>query len=287
MRRPWQSSSVQTAIRSEAVTFPVTERVVYQKNTIEGVKCEIRFPPILAIETDLPARFQEQVRIWFPFYEQKTAVLPPGVPPVIAQAVSRDMAAIGGKTYVFTSEDRSAVLSLTKECISLTSSRYDRWEPFQERVTQALNALASVYTPGFFTHTCIRYRNSIRRSELGLENVPWSRLVKPWISGPCAMPETADLVEAIQSRCIISLPNGDGKVEANIGTGLHQITRESVFIIESHVFHDARKESQDVPGRLDTLHQHAGRFFNWCITDELRMAMRPCGVAMRPRDTGS
>ena len=72
------------------VAFPDAPRVVYEKNTLEEVKCEIRFPPILEIEASPPAAFQESVRIAFPYFETKTSVkLPAGVPPAIAQVMER------------------------------------------------------------------------------------------------------------------------------------------------------------------------------------------------------
>ena len=76
------------------VAFPETERVVYEQNTLEEVKCQIRFPPILAIEASVPANFQEAVRAAFPYFELKTSVrLPAGIPAGIAQVVERDLAA--------------------------------------------------------------------------------------------------------------------------------------------------------------------------------------------------
>jgi uncharacterized protein (TIGR04255 family) len=252
---------------------------VYEKNTLEQVKCQIRFPPILAIEASTPVDFQEVVRVGFPYFELKTSVkFPAGLPPHIAQVVQRDLSLVGGKSYVFTSEDRDLTLELSKDGLSLTCRNYGRWEAFREHLTRALEALAGIYRPSFFTHTCVRYKNSIRRIPLGLDETPWSELLQPWTSGPLVVPDTAHGVEAIQSRCVIRLPNDAGQVDASFALGMHQPSKEQAFIIEAHVCNDARKELNDVLPCLDALHHQARVFFRWCITDELHRAMRPSPV---------
>jgi uncharacterized protein (TIGR04255 family) len=256
------------------MAFPDTPRVVYETNTLEEVKCQIRFPPILAIEANPPASFQEAVRAEFPFFSINTSVkLPVGVPSGIAKIVERDLSLVGEKSYSFTSEDRIWTLSLSKEGLTLACRRYERWEPFREHLRRALDSLVNLYRPSFFLHTCVRYKNSVRPKALGLDGVAWSALLQPWISGLLDKSETADGVEALQNRCVIRLQ--EIKVEAAFSLGRHQPSNEQAFIIEAHVFNDSRKVQNDVLPRLDTLHRQASLFFRWCITDELHRAMRP------------
>ncbi len=254
------------------MAFPETPRVVYESNTLEEVKCEVRFPPILAVDSSTPAEFQEAVRGVFPYFSLKTGIkLPPGMPSGIAQLMERDLTLVGGKSYVFTSEDRAWTLTLSKDGISLTCRRYERWEPFLERLLSVLSTLATVYRPSFFTHSCVRYRNSIRRGTLDLGETPWSDLLQSWVTGLVNQPGVA----AMQSRSMILLPDGAGRLEAIFSLGMHQPSKEQAFIIETHVYDDSRKELNDVHQRLDVLHHQAGLFFRWCITDELHRAMRP------------
>ena len=53
------------------MTFPEVERIIYDNNPLDRVICQIRFPPILRIESELPTNFQEQIRRDFPEYEEK------------------------------------------------------------------------------------------------------------------------------------------------------------------------------------------------------------------------
>ena len=261
------------------MAFPQTERVIYEKNILEEVGCQIRFPPILGIEASAPAAFQETVRSAFPYFELKTSVtLPTGVPSPIAEVVKRDLSLVGSKSFVFSSEDRLLTLALSKDGLSLGSRRYERWEPFREHLRQAIESVAKIYRPSFYTHTCVRYKNSVRREPLGLADAPWSAILQPWVSGPLETPEAADAVEALQNRCVIQLPNSRGKVDAGFSLGMHQPSKERAFIIETHVFNDSRKELSDVLPCLDDLHAQAGLFFRWCIKDQLHWAMRPAAV---------
>lgn len=51
--------------------FPNSPRVIYRKNPLEQVICQIRFPSILRIDTEIPAAFQELVRSQFPLFEER------------------------------------------------------------------------------------------------------------------------------------------------------------------------------------------------------------------------
>jgi uncharacterized protein (TIGR04255 family) len=258
------------------VAFLECERVVYERNTLEEVTCQVRFPTILAIEEAVPAAFQEAVRAEMPLCEMKSAVqFPAGVPAVIARVVERDLSLVT-KSYAFSSEDRTVIVTLSKEGLSLTCRKYERWEPFRQYMERALGALVTHYKPSFFTHVCVRYKNSIRRKPLDLpDGIPWSRLVQPWIGGPLSNGDTEGEVQGLQTKCVIGLPGNTGSVEATFALGTHQPSKEPAFIIEAHVYEASRKSTNDVLPRLDSLHRQAGSFFRWCITNELHRAMRP------------
>jgi len=259
--------------------FPDSQRVVYNINTLEEVKCQLRFPTILSIESSLPAAFQDALRIEFPYFEQRTTVkLPDKIPPAVARIVEQDLLGAGTKTFAFSSEDRVWTLELNKESLSLICRKYPRWEFFREKLLSAFEALTTIYKPAFFLHTCVRYKNSVRREELGLQGSSWARLLQPWVSGPLQRLEVADDVQAVQTKCMFLLPEHVGRLEATLALGVHQPSKRPAFIVEAHVFDDSRKGANDVLSRLDLLHRYAGRFFRWCISDELHDAMGPKSI---------
>src|SRR5262245_23979606 len=115
---------------TQPVPIPPSSRVQYANNTLEEVLCQLRFPPILKIGSPAPAGFQERLRDQYPlFREQSEAsiILPPGssIPIDLARLVPTATA------YEFASADEVWKLSLARDFIALTCSKYDRWENFR------------------------------------------------------------------------------------------------------------------------------------------------------------
>ena len=48
------------------MAFPEVERVIYERNPLDEVICQLRFPAILKID-EPPIAFQEQIRTRYPF----------------------------------------------------------------------------------------------------------------------------------------------------------------------------------------------------------------------------
>ena len=72
------------------MAFPEAPRVLYELNPLHEVICQLRFPPVLRIETEVPSGFQERIRASFPYYEAKPSLkLPAGLPPDVVSSFSR------------------------------------------------------------------------------------------------------------------------------------------------------------------------------------------------------
>ena len=50
----------------EEMPFPEAKRIIYRKNPLDQVICQLRFPPILKIDAEVPAKFQDRIRGDFP-----------------------------------------------------------------------------------------------------------------------------------------------------------------------------------------------------------------------------
>ena len=90
--------------------FPESKRVFYGKTPLEEVVCQLRFPPILRIDAEPPATFQDRVRTTFPLY-QKTATsvqVLSQLPPELMQA----LAGVASTAHEFKSADQVWTLSL-------------------------------------------------------------------------------------------------------------------------------------------------------------------------------
>ena len=54
--------------------FPKSKRVSYKKSPLQEVICQVRFPPILSIDVDVPALFQDTIRKDYPYFNDKEEI---------------------------------------------------------------------------------------------------------------------------------------------------------------------------------------------------------------------
>ena len=123
------------ALPSAAAPFPETARVVYQRNPLAEVICQVRFPPVLRIEAELPAAFQERIRQRFPVYRgSESAGMLGGiaVPDEIMQMVRDSFPGVLQKQpQAFASADEKWTVTLAKDFLALATTDYSRWENFR------------------------------------------------------------------------------------------------------------------------------------------------------------
>jgi uncharacterized protein (TIGR04255 family) len=263
------------------MAFPDASRVIYENNPLEEVICQLRFPSILKIEAEPPAAFQERIRAGYPFYKSKPAFkLPAGVPPELATMLARDLPlGVGQTAHEFTSRDKKWAVSLTREFLALTCRRYERWEHFKDHLRGPLEALQEVYSPPFFVRVGLRYRDIIRRSVLGLEEVGWAELLQPWVAGMLASPEVAPNVAHSAQELLLRLPEGRGWLRVHHGLAAEENVPTPCYVIDADLFTEQQTEPNHALERLDDFNKQARLFFRWCITERLHEAMRPSPVA--------
>ncbi len=257
--------------------FSQEERCRYAKNPLADVICQLRFPEILSIETELPARFQELIRQEFPLYSVRKETPPPkltGTPGNLSVQQQPQ-----NNNYQFSSADGVWRVNLTSRFISLTCSRYSCWEAFARMLDKLLAAFIQIYQPAHFTRVGLRYLNFISREELNLENVPYRELIEAPYLGLLADEEVNELSAArcsmdaelsIRGGCKCKLHAGPGLVKRN-----GQPDREIKFIFDQDLYMDGNIEVKLSAPALQTLHSQAWSIFRGAITDTLHDAMKP------------
>jgi len=258
--------------------FPESERVIYAKNPLEQVICQLRFPAILRIETEIPVEFQEKIRHSYPIFREKTEVpviLPPELAEQIPQEVVRSLRP-HNKAYDFQSADENWVVSLTNNFLALTSNNYMRWEEFQEHLLIAFDALKEVYSPAFFSRIGLRYQNVIRKSDLGLEDFTWPTLLNPYIVGELASPEISNLISEIAHIILMKLDEGHSQVRIRHGFARDNNTGKIVgYIIDNDFFTEQKTEINNAINILTNFNRQNRQLFRWFIKDRLHDAMGP------------
>jgi uncharacterized protein (TIGR04255 family) len=264
---------------SAEMLFEDLPRVKYDKDTLDNVVCQFRFPALLGIDVDPPVAFQKAIRDRFPNYVEG-AMIRLEIPPQPSEDVALDVlrqTLPGGKNHEFSSADGAWKLNLTRTFLALTTVDYSRWETFLDWFSAPLAALEREYDPGFYTRIGLRYVNVIRRSSLGLDGRSWNDLIIPGLLGLLGS-EVADgvVVQGLQSIQEIAVP-GPTSAQCRLITRLVRALddNELCFVIDADFFQDARTAPTEALDKLAFFNQSARNLFRGAITETLDQAMEP------------
>jgi uncharacterized protein (TIGR04255 family) len=262
------------------MSFPESERVVYNKNPIEQVICQLRFPTLLRINSETPVIFQEKLRREYPLLAERIeqnisfAGVLQNLPSNVADSFPPGIV----KAYDLTSADEQWTVTLTKDFLALTAKKYARWEDFRKHLILPLEALIELYSPVFFTRIGLRYQNVIRRSRLGLKKVSWSKLLKPYIVGILAADSIVESVQEIGHQIVLGLDKPSNKVRIVNGLVTDE-NDESCYLLDCDFFTEEQTEVSDAIRILDHFNQQNRLLFRWSISDKLHKAMDPHPVS--------
>ena len=241
--------------------FSEEPRCIYENNQLGEVICQLRFPEILSIETELPAKFQEAIRSVFPRYR-----------------LHKENGAEGQTSnYQFSTEDGIWRINLTSKFISLSTSRYKCWEEFAAKLDRPLAAFIQVYQPACFDRVGLRYLNFISRKNLDLDGIPFKELFNPAYLGVLNF---EDVPESTTSRCGVDAETairGGARLKLHAGPGKVTISGQSdneiKFILDLDLYMSSKVPVNHSTGALQTLHSQAFGIFRGAITDRLHNAM--------------
>jgi len=260
------------------MTFPETPRIIYNNNPLTEVICQLRFPPILSIDTEIPAKFQNDIRETYPLFQEKIDT-PVNIPNEIISQMPPEMINFfptpGNKNYEFSSEDEKWKINLTRTFLSLTSHNYTRWEVFMEHFNPAYSALCRWYKPSFCTRIGLRYKDLINKSKLNLTDTPWKDLLQPPIAG--VLSDGTVLQNVIGSTNVTEIKLDDDMSFVRIRHGLVSIKDESdlCYLIDSDFYTNNRTTIDSAVDKLNYFNNQGRRLLRWCITDKLHDALGP------------
>ncbi|MCI0485873.1 MAG: TIGR04255 family protein [Blastocatellia bacterium] len=259
--------------------FPKVERVLYKRNPLDQVICQLRFPPILRIDAEIPANFQDKVRTLFPNFletSQWNVEVSPNLKGQIPfDIVQQVLQSSGNKNYEFSSEDGQWKINLTRNFVALTTKKYERWEEFKEKLQVPLEALINIYTPDYFSRVGLRYMDIIKRSALNLGDVSWDKLLQPYILGILGCQEVGSYVKDFENKYEVELSDGQSFVRIITKFAEALEDREICYMIDSDFYNSQKTKIDSVVEKLDYLNTRASRLIQWCITGQLHDAMEP------------
>jgi uncharacterized protein (TIGR04255 family) len=259
--------------------FPISERVIYQKNPLVAVICQLRFPTILKIDSESPVAFQESIRQEYPILRDNTEgqlQLPQQIQQQIPANLRNILVPSGSKVYEFLSEDEDWVIGLTKDFIALTTHSYEKWDMFRDRLNSILEAFVSIYQPAFFSRIGLRYQNVIRRTDLELSvDTPWSELLESYIAGELTDDSVSEMVQDITKNLLINLTDVAGQVRIQHGYVRDEDSQEICYLIDNDFFTRERIKIDAAYIILDKFNASNRNLFRWCNKDRLHDAMGP------------
>ncbi|MBQ3192879.1 MAG: TIGR04255 family protein [Oscillospiraceae bacterium] len=257
--------------------FSKESRCRYGAHPLAEVICQLRFPEILAVGAADPVEFQEAIRSEFPLFLRRQELPAPKITGIPGNMSVQNQKPV--INYQFSTPDGAWRVNLTNQFISLTCTSYTCWEDFAAHLDKPLAAFIQVYKPAHFERVGLRYLNFISRSALGLEGVPFSRLIRPCYLGPLA---EEDVSETAATRCTVDCEltiRGGCRAKIHAGPGLVKRgvreDKEVKFIFDQDLFMTGQLQLNLAAGVLQTLHHQADSIFRGAITQQLHEAMEP------------
>ncbi len=257
--------------------FPDSPRVIYEKNPLAEVICQLRFPAILRIDSAPPVEYQERLRKNYPlFKENQSQDLKLDLPVDLSSILNANnpFPFRVQTSYEFVSADGKWKVQLSRESLTLSTTEYTRWEEFKDHLKGPLDELVSKYAPSFYTRIGLRYKDIIKRSDLGLEGVEWSELLRPAIAGELNSRISNDVTQCVKQLTIDLKAARGGQVALRHALVSNE-KGEVCYLIDGDFFTTQRTEVDHATQILDELNQQSGRLFRWCITDKLHESMGP------------
>ncbi len=260
--------------------FSNESRCLYKKSQLAEVICQLRFPRILSIGTEPPAKFQEQIRHALPQYTVRKEAPAPKIKANQGQfSLEQQPQTIN---HQFMSADGVWRVNLTDSFISLACTRYTCWEDFAAQLDKPLAAFIQVYQPAYFERIGLRYLNFFSRKSLSLEGTPFSELIQSPYLGLMQeedVPEhtvaqsTVNAELSIRGGCKVKIHAGPGLVKQN-----GQQDKEIRFIFDQDLFMPGNVPVNMSAGALQTLHGQAYSIFRGAITDTMHDALEPTDI---------
>lgn len=264
--------------------FPESDRVIYSKNPLKEVICQLVFPAMLRMDSETPYKFQEAIKTTYPNFAEEQAAniqfLMPQMRAVEVESAAQNLSLQSKKVYKFTSDDAQWTVTLTRDSLALSTREYRSWNDFQERFNGPLDALVAEYAPPYVTRLGLRYINIIDRAELELEGVSWWDLLAPPIAGELADPNVGEMVVGCANQVTLSM-EGNTNIVLNHGLATGNPPGKVVYLIDSDFSTTEKTEVINVRTRLKEFNNNSGKLFRWCISELLHQSLDPQPSASR------
>ncbi|MDR1395132.1 MAG: TIGR04255 family protein [Deltaproteobacteria bacterium] len=232
------------------------------------------FPEVLAVMARPPVEYQDSIIKQFPVFSLSRDLPLDRMPPVkIPGYVSGADPSHADKNYYFSSADDQWYLNLSVSSLSLGTMKYTTIQDYLERLEDPVRALTKIYRPPFYRSVSFRVLDSICPSLLGLPEVPWDELLKPWVLGLLANPVLAPLVRDYTCSALLNIGSASW-ARVTGGLVLEPEKEDSrrfnpAFQVDTCLFFQYRQSLDEVLETFRTFYSYANEIFHSIITEKL------------------
>lgn len=260
--------------------FDLPQRVIYKRNPLAEVVCQVRFAPLLAVSAQLPAAFQTRLRDRYPLLSVAQGLSFQ----VSLGSTSQPPQQTADPTYTFSDSSAEWSVNLSKESVTLRTTAYKRWEDFRQRWIEVCAVFDEIYGRIAVTRLGLRYQDIIDPDKLGLRHEDsaaqsWARWIKASVLGVLSDPHFAQAEEYF-STTLLPLSDGASRVALRTGIAQNNITKAKAFMVDADFYVESTPallsaNDELILAQFDSLHAEAGGLFRWCITDTLHRELEP------------
>jgi uncharacterized protein (TIGR04255 family) len=263
-----------------------SERVVYQRNPLAEVICQLRFADIGEITDEKRDGFASAMReLGYPTLSIDTSVSLKQE--LMAKIIQGDFGIQPFEqkiTYHF-QNDLGYRVSLERGFLALTCTSYTQWNDFSTHLQTVAKRFTKFFDGVELERLGLRYKDVIEREELGLGDIPWHELISAFLLGPLAANALADSqmvvesnVASFLSQTLLTLDNSSVLLQSSLLTSVDKQKR--AFMIDADFFLKDELDSrllenhEKLDQQLNTLHADSGNLFRRGITERLHDALQ-------------
>jgi uncharacterized protein (TIGR04255 family) len=242
------------------INFPQRKEVRLKKSPLSEVICQVKFPPILRIDKEMPVNFQEAIRKRFPeFNIEHGVILQIGISP----ALENPMMESAPKVYRFKSLDSKSQVALVTDFFAVTTSGYTHWHDFLNDYSYIEKAVRDEFSIPVISRIGLRFVNQFTRKNTGCKS--YNELLGLFRDElTCfirsdAWSEPAEMINQI----VLS----DGKAKLNLRFGYSKGQKDQFFLLDFDYFEDGQLEFKNLSNKINRFHTQIYEAFRWCLKD--------------------
>jgi uncharacterized protein (TIGR04255 family) len=244
-------------------------RVIFDRNPLQNVIAQLRFPTIFALEQPAGvAGFQERIRDDYPKAEgrsqQLSVVVSPG-------GISAPTTQPG--PWRFLSKDGSWVAALAPDFVSLETTNYQRFEGFVDRARRLFEVAGETLGLSVRGRLGLRYINQLRHPDARTVD-DWRKYLENDLLGAVGGELLREHVVQAFQQIVLSLDAGGMTIRHGF---VREDEEQSSYLLDLDAYDDreASFSSDEVIEKLTMFKRWTWNAFRRSITDEMATYLGP------------